>query len=256
MEINKDIADLQEAEARRHKDKKFILCYHSLTVKNCKKAVVEIRKIAEAAGAPISIAVVPSVGGVPESEVEFFHDEIEKFVNDGYEILLHGTRHRADLFINRNFIGRMALWLSNNGAEFAGLNERFSQNLLSRSLKLWKANGAGQPTGFIPPVWTANKFLKNQALEMFDYYEDLGHIYKKTDLSFSSIRSKVLTFSILPNCILNIAQSAACLTMLLPGGIPRLIIHTSDFQTIGDKRLLNMVRYASSIREKIMYRDL
>ncbi|PWJ60700.1 MULTISPECIES: DUF2334 domain-containing protein [unclassified Fibrobacter] len=256
MEMNKDIADLQAAEQKRHKDKKYILCYHNLTVKNCKKAVVEIRKIAEAAGSPISIAVVPSVGGVPESEIEYFHEELEKFVNEGYEILLHGARHRADLFINRNFIGRAALWLSNNGAEFAGLNERFSQALLNRSLALWNANGSGQPTGFIPPVWFANKHLKSQALEQLDYYEDLCRIYKKTDISFTSLKSKVLTFSVIPQFLLGIAQSVACLTMLLPGGTPRLVIHNSDFQTIGEKRLLNMVRYASSLREKIMYRDL
>lgn len=256
MEINKDIADLQAAEARMHKEKKYILCYHNFTVKNCKKAVGEIRKIAEAAGSPISIAVVPSVGGVPESEIEYFRDELEKFVNDGYEILLHGARHCADLFIHRNIIGKVALWFSNNGAEFAGLNERFSQALLNRSLALWKANGIGQTTGFIPPVWFANKHLQKQALEKFDHYEDLCHVYKKTDISFSATPSRVLTFSVIPRFLLGFAQSYACLTMLLPGGIPRLVIHNSDFQTIGEKRLLNMVRYASSLREKIMYRDL
>ena len=29
-----------------------------------------------------------------------------------------------------------------------------------------------------------------------------------------------------------------------------------DFRTIGEKRILNMVRYITSKREKIMYRDL
>ena len=97
MEQNKDIADIQAAEATFQKKKKFILCYHSFSVNNFKKASVQIRKLAEAAGAPISIAVIPAFGAAPESEAEQFREELEKFVKDGYEIMLHGARHRADL---------------------------------------------------------------------------------------------------------------------------------------------------------------
>ena len=99
MEINKDIADLESAENRKRMAKKFVLCYHNFNVKNCKRASAEIRKIAAAAGSPITIAVVPSIGGVPESEVEYFCEQIEQFIKDGYEIILHGARHRADLFV-------------------------------------------------------------------------------------------------------------------------------------------------------------
>ena len=44
--------------------------------------------------------------------------------------------------------------------------------------------------------------------------------------------------------------------MMLPGGVHRLVFHDKDFRTIGEKRILNMVRYTSTMREKIMYRDL
>ena len=54
MEQNKDIADIQAAEATFQKKKKFILCYHSFSVNNFKKASVQIRKLAEAAGSPKS----------------------------------------------------------------------------------------------------------------------------------------------------------------------------------------------------------
>ena len=81
MEINKDIADIRAAEEILHKKKKYLLCYHNFNVKNCKKSAEEIRKIAAAAGSPISIAVVPSIGGVPESEADAFREEIGKFVN-------------------------------------------------------------------------------------------------------------------------------------------------------------------------------
>lgn len=256
MEINKDIADIEAAEAMQQKKKKFILCYHNFNAKNSKKAALQIRKLADAAGSPISIAVVPSIGGVPESEAEEFQNVIQQFVDDGYEIMLHGARHRADLAISRSIVGKFALWISSNEAEFAGLNEKFTIALLKRSLALWKANGSGSPSGFVPPIWFGNKFLKEHALEIFDYYEDLHYIYKRTETGAKRIRSKALSFSIVPNMLLGLSQTNACLQMLLPSGVHRLVFHEKDFHTIGEKRILNMVRYASTMREKVMYKDL
>ena len=119
MEQNKDIADIQAAEATFQKKKKFILCYHSFSVNNFKKASVQIRKLAEAAGSPISIAVIPAFGAAPESEAEQFREELDKFVKEGYEIMLHGARHRADLSLNRSIAGKLALLVSNNEAELS-----------------------------------------------------------------------------------------------------------------------------------------
>ncbi|MDY6332996.1 MAG: polysaccharide deacetylase family protein [Fibrobacter sp.] len=256
MEQNKDIADIQAAEATIQKKKKFILCYHSFSVNNFKKASVQIRKLAEAAGSPISIAVIPAFGAAPESEAEQFREELDKFVKEGYEIMLHGARHRADLSLNRSIAGKLALLVSNNEAEFAGIDERFTQALLKRSLALWKAHGNGKPSGFIPPIWFGNKYLKEQALEIFDYYEDFHGIYQKVKGNIKKTNSATLSFSILPTPILGIAQTYACLRMLLPGGVHRLVFHDKDFRTIGEKRILNMVRYISTLREKIMYKDL
>ncbi|WP_406539307.1 polysaccharide deacetylase family protein [Fibrobacter sp.] len=256
MEQNKDIADIQAAEATFQKKKKFILCYHSFSVNNFKKASVQIRKLAEAAGSPISIAVIPAFGAAPESEAEQFREELDKFVKEGYEIMLHGARHRADLSLNRSIAGKLALLVSNNEAEFAGIDERFTQALLKRSLALWKAHGNGKPSGFIPPIWFGNKYLKEQALEIFDYYEDFHGIYQKVKGNIKKTNSATLSFSILPTPILGIAQTYACLRMLLPGGVHRLVFHDKDFRTIGEKRILNMVRYISTMREKIMYKDL
>ena len=257
MEQNKDILDIQAAEANQHKKKKFILCYHSFSATNFKRARTQIRKLADAAGAPISIAVVPSIGAVPESEADEFREELDRFVQDGYEIMLHGARHRADLFIKRSINGKFALWISNNEAEFAGLNERLTQTLLKRSLALWNAHGTEhKPSGFIPPIWFGNKHLKSLALDIFDYYEDSHGIYQKTEAGIKKTKSRPLSFSIYPPAMLGIVQTYACLRMLLPGGTHRLVFHDKDFRTIGEKRILNMVRYVSTMREKIMYRDL
>lgn len=255
MEINKDIADLEAAEVRRHKKKKFVLCYHNLTVKNCKRASAQIRKLAEVAGGPISIAVVPSIGGVPESEAEYFREEVQKFMDEGYEILLHGARHRADLFVVRSFVGKLSLAVSNNGAEFAGLSANLSSALLKRSIDLWNSHGFdGRPSGFVPPVWIGNRFLKNQVLAQFGSHENLCYIFKNKGKK--SIFSQLLTFSVIPRFLQGVALVLAGIALVVPFGTPRLVIHTDDFKTIGEKSLCDIVRCGCSVREKIMYKDL
>lgn len=65
-----------------------------------------------------------------------------------------------------------------------------------------------------------------------------------------------ISFAGLPEISLGVAQTSACLTIQAPLGTPRLTIHNADFTTIGELRILNLVRYALSKREKIFYRDL
>ena len=256
MEQNKDILDIQAAEANQHKKKKFILCYHSFNATNFKRARTQIRKLADAADSPISIAVVPSIGAVPESEADEFREELEKFVQEGYEILLHGVRHNADLFIKRNPIGKFALSISHNGAEFAGLNKKLSQMLLDRSIALWKAHGFGRPAGFIAPVWLDNKHLKKQVLEQFNFYEDMFYIYRKVGGRVKQAFSQILTFSIIPKPLLGIMQVFSRLALLLYRGTPRFVFHAGDMQAMGEENLLSLVKFASAKREKIMYGDL
>lgn len=279
MELNKDIADISAAEAENFKGKRFILCYHDFNIKNFEKALVEIDKISAVAASPISVAVVPSVGAAPEEEREHFCDSIEKLRTDGHELLLHGARHFANLGKDRSVFGKSALMLSSNVAEFAGLSEQESEALLDRSIALWRALGQEElPVGFVPPAWYDNNFLKDQVLAKFSTYEDRTSIFKRHDLlvSLSEDASddsaekpedekkdeyeKFLSFGIsfagLPEISLGVAQTSACLTIQAPIGTPRLTFHHVDFSTIGENRVLNLVRYALSKREKIFYRDL
>lgn len=106
MELNKDIADISAAEAESYKGKRFILCYHDYNIKNFESALVQIEKITKVVGSPISIAVVPSIGAVPEEERERFCESIEKLKASGHELLLHGARHAANLSKERSVFGR------------------------------------------------------------------------------------------------------------------------------------------------------
>ena len=186
MELNKDIADISAAEAESYKGKRFILCYHDYNIKNFESALVQIEKITKVVGSPISIAVVPSIGAVPEEERERFCESIEKLKASGHELLLHGARHAANLSKERSVFGKSALMFSNNVAEFAGLNEEESQALLDRSIALWHALGQEElPIGYVPPAWYDNNYLKDQILAKFKTYEDRTTIYKKSELIVS-----------------------------------------------------------------------
>ena len=286
MELNKDIADISAAEAENFKGKRFILCYHDYNIKNFESALVQIDKITKVAGSPISIAVVPAIGAAPEEERERFCESIEKLKSEGHELLLHGARHAANLSKERSVFGKSALMFSNNVAEFAGLNEEESQALLDRSIALWHALGQEElPIGYVPPAWYDNNYLKDQILAKFKTYEDRTTIYKKSDLIVSvnddeevetnaepvaenekepsskeDNTEKFLSFGIsfagLPDISLGVAQTSACLTIQAPIGTPRLTIHHVDFTSIGETRVMNLIRYALSKRKKIFYRDL
>jgi hypothetical protein len=286
MELNKDIADISAAEAENFKGKRFILCYHDYNIKNFESALVQIDKITKVAGSTISIAVVPAIGAAPEEERERFCESIEKLKSEGHELLLHGARHAANLSKERSVFGKSALMFSNNVAEFAGLNEEESQALLDRSIALWHALGQEElPIGYVPPAWYDNNYLKDQILAKFKTYEDRTTIYKKSDLIVSvnddeevetnaepvaenekepsgkeDNTEKFLSFGIsfagLPDISLGVAQTSACLTIQAPIGTPRLTIHHVDFTSIGETRVMNLIRYALSKREKIFYRDL
>lgn len=286
MELNKDIADISAAEAENFKGKRFILCYHDYNIKNFESALVQIDKITKVVGSPISIAVVPAIGAAPEEERERFCESIEKLKSEGHELLLHGARHAANLGKERSVFGKSALMFSNNVAEFAGLNEEESQALLDRSIALWHALGQEElPIGYVPPAWYDNNYLKDQILAKFKTYEDRTTIYKKSDLIVSvnddeevetnaepvaenekepsgkeDNAEKFLSFGIsfagLPDISLGVAQTSACLTIQAPIGTPRLTIHHVDFTSIGETRVMNLIRYALSKREKIFYRDL
>ena len=286
MELNKDIADISAAEAENFKGKRFILCYHDYNIKNFESALVQIDKITKVVGSPISIAVVPAIGAAPEEERERFCESIEELKSEGHELLLHGARHAANLSKERSVFGKSALMFSNNVAEFAGLNEEESQALLDRSIALWHALGQEElPIGYVPPAWYDNNYLKDQILAKFKTYEDRTTIYKKSDLIVSvnddeevetnaepvaenekepsgqeDNTEKFLSFGIsfagLPDISLGVAQTSACLTIQAPIGTPRLTIHHVDFTSIGETRVMNLIRYALSKREKIFYRDL
>ena len=51
-------------------------------------------------------------------------------------------------------------------------------------------------------------------------------------------------------------MTIACVRLMLPFGVPRVVIHSKDFSVVGEKGIFNLVRFAGAVREKVLYKDL
>lgn len=235
-------------------ERKFILCYHDFSVRNFRRASEHIRLLSDAADGPIAIAVIPSTEGATEEDIHAFKDELNRLIFAGHELLLHGSKHLASQPFSRSVLGKAALFLTDNEAEFAGLDEWDSFVLLEQATERWNALSLPLLSGFVPPAWYGNPFLKKQVLEKFAFYEGRFAVYKKNGKE--KVFSPAISFAGLPVRSLSLVELCAKLVLRLPLGVPRLVFHPVDFETLGKERISSLAREFSWCRKKILYREL
>ncbi len=232
--------------------RQFLLCYHDFSVKNAVFAERQIQQISDVTGCPLSVAVIPQTKGSSFVDVETFRRRVTALENDGHEILLHGTRHLDDGRFHRNLWGQIALKLTANEAEFAGLGKEDSLFLLKESVKLLGKWRRALPRTFVPPAWYGNRYLKKQALSLFDGYEDRFAIYQRNGWKFSP----ALSFAGLPPMVLNLSLAFARTVLQTPCGVPRLVFHPVDFEMIGEGKILKLAKWAAARRERKSYAEI
>lgn len=235
-------------------ERKFILCYHDFSARNFRQASEHVRLLSEIAGGPIAIAVIPSVDGVGEEDVHAFKNALMRLTDSGQELLLHGASHFASQPFLRSVSGKVALFLTGGEAEFAGLDEWDSFVLLEQATERWKALSLSPLSGFVPPAWYGNPFLKKQVLGKLAFYEGRFAVYKKNGKE--KVFSPAISFAGLPVRSLSLVELCAKLVLRLPLGVPRLVFHPVDFETLGKERISSLAREFSWCRKKILYREL
>ncbi len=235
--------------------RKFILCYHDFSVKNFRRASEHVRLLSDAVGGPIAVAVIPSMEDVAETEVHAFKEELERLIASGHELLLHGSKHLAAQPFPRSLLGRMALFLTNNEAEFAGLDAWDSFVLLEQAMERWNALSLLALSVFVPPAWYGNPFLKKQVLEKFAFYDGRFSVTGKSRNDGKTF-SPAVSFAGLPKCSLPLVMLIAETVLLLPFENLRLVFHPVDFENIGKERIISLVKKFASCRNKILYRNL
>lgn len=227
----------------------FHLCFHDFSAKNAALAERQVRRISDAAGCPLSVAVIPQTENAGSFAEEAFRRRVEALENAGHEILLHGARHFDDGRFPRNPWGKIALKLTAGEAEFAGLGRGDSSSLLDEAVEFWHRLRMDLPKAFVPPAWYGNCHLKSQVLSRFDFYEDRFAVYKRDCWIFSP----ALSFAGLPSASLGFAFAFAKFSLKSSPGVPRLVFHPVDFETVGEVKILELVRWAASRRTRIPY---
>ena len=155
-----------------HMSRKFLLCFHDFSVWNYRKVTPILEELRDLAGAPFSVLVIPDTEKASPEAVQEFRDTLSRLQSEGFELALHGFKHKAEFSQGRSYMGIIGMNLTHGEAEFAGLSEYESSRLLQQGLSAWKSLLDKKPEAFIPPTWYSNKFLPGQVRALGLLYED------------------------------------------------------------------------------------
>jgi len=172
--------------------------FHDVGICNFSQVSEELQKLG--GGISWNLMVIPFLGELEDEAFEKFATQILKWKIEGHCLYLHGYRHKADLSLKRNLLGRLALRLTNSEAEFAGLSKNDSKILLRKALQAWQKLNAGEAQGFVAPAWYGSKKLFYLCKELgFENYSSRFIIWNKSKGSRFS-----LPFSTagLPKCVI------------------------------------------------------
>ena len=241
-----------------HMARKFLICFHDFSVWNFQKVVPYLRDLRALAGAPFSILVIPDTEGASEEAVEEFRKALVELRNEGFELALHGYKHKAEFSQGRSYMGLFGMNVTHGEAEFAGLCEYESSRLLQAGLGAWdalfnpglEAGDAGRvrPAAFVPPTWYSNKYLPMQVRGMKMLYEDR---FSLTTVRGRRYASPVVSFAGIPEFMVNPAFKFGELMFKIPAGIPRIALHPVDFPERADK-VRDLIRMALNSRRKLV----
>ena len=231
--------------------RKFLLCFHDFSVWNYQAVLPELESLKDFCGRGFSILVIPSTEGAGEEAVAGFRDALARLKAEGFELALHGYKHKAEFSQGRSYMGLIGMNLTGGEAEFAGLCEYESGRLLQAGLDAWKGlfPEGGRPVAFVPPTWYSNTFLPMQVRAAKMLYEDRFSITTVQGRRYASL---VTSFAGIPKTLENAAAKFGRIMMEFPFGIPRLAVHPVDFPRLNGT-IRDIVRVAQSNGRKLVH---
>lgn len=245
--------------------RKFLICFHDFSVWNFQKVVPHLRDLRALAGAPFSVLVIPDTEGADAETVDAFRKALAELRNEGFELALHGYKHKAEFSQGRSYMGLFGMSVTHGEAEFAGLCEYESSRLLQAGLDAWNKlfdsgdetvapeqargdSGIVKPAAFVPPTWYSNKYLPMQVRGMKMLYEDR---FSLTTVRGRRYASPVVSFAGIPDFLVQPAFKFGELMFRIPAGIPRIALHPIDFPERTEK-VRDLVRTALHNRRKLV----
>ena len=235
--------------------RKYLLCFHDYSVWNFQQVTPIIENLKDLAGSPFCILVIPNTEGASAETIENFKKTLVRLDSEGFELALHGFKHKAEFSQGRNYKGLIGMNLTHGEAEFAGLSEYESSRLLQAGLGAWNQlfGESNMPAAFVPPTWYSNKYLPGQVRTQNMVYEDRYSITTVNGKRFSSL---VASFAGIPNFLTKTAFKFGEIILKIPVGLPRIAIHPTDFPK-HEKAIHNLIRIAlGSGRKLIQYRNI
>ena len=239
---------------------KFLLCFHDFSVWNYRKVTPILEELRDLAGAPFSVLVIPDTEKASPEAVQGFRETLLQLKNEGFELALHGYKHRAEFSQGRSYMGLIGMNLTHGEAEFAGLSEYESSRLLQAGLDAWRKlfcetdDGAlDHPVAFVPPTWYSNTYLLSQVHAAKMLYEDRWSL---TTVKGRRYLSPVASFAGIPRALENLAFAWGRMIFKIPVGVPRLAVHPSDFPRM-EAKLHDLIREGLGAHRKLArYKDL
>ena len=236
------------------------MCFHDFSVWNYQAMLPVLDELKDLAGKPFSVLVIPSTEGADDSTINGFKIALQHLHEEGFELALHGYKHKADFSQGRSYLGLAAMKITNREAEFAGLSQFESERMLNQGLTAWanllnisETEEGPRPTAFIPPTWWSNKFLKKQAGGKGMLYEDR---FSMTTRKGKRYVSPVASFAGIPDFAFKPMFAMGELFLKAPFGTPRIALHPTDFPHHRAK-IKHMIRTALGCgRQLVHYRDL
>ena len=239
--------------------RKFLLCFHDFSVWNYQKVVPILEDLKDLVRSPFSVLVIPDTENATADAVQGFRDALKQLKSEGFELALHGFKHKAEFSQGRSYAGLVGMNMTSGEAEFAGLSQYESSRLLQAALGAWNTlfaeeNGkANAPVAFVPPTWFSNKYLPGQVRAEKMLYEDRFSLTTADGVRYAS---PVASFAGIPKATEKAAIAYAALIMKLPVGLPRLAVHPVDFPRMRDV-IRDTIRVALGNRRKLVrYGDL
>ncbi|MCF0224591.1 MAG: DUF2334 domain-containing protein [Fibrobacter sp.] len=233
--------------------KRFLLCFHDFSVWNYPAVMPLLESICDLVGQPFSILVIPYTEGASEEAVTGFKNALSMLRDEGFELIPHGYKHKAEFSQGRSYSGLLAMKLTQNEAEFAGLSEPESNRLLKESINALKELVPEiQPAVFVPPTWYSNKFLSQQVRAQKMLYESRFALITKKG---KKIISPVASFAGIPKRFEKVTLKFAKFFLKAPLCTPRIALHPTDFPRLQGP-IRDLLRTAIRFRNVAQYKDI
>ena len=235
--------------------RKYLLCFHDFSVWNFRTSLPILEELKDLAGAPFSVLVIPDTENASDEAIAEFRGVLQKLKSEGFELALHGFKHKAEFSQGRSYAGLIGMNLTSGEAEFAGLCEYESSRLLQAALDAWKKlfadeNGnAEAPVAFVPPTWFSNKYLPGQVRAEKMLYEDRFSMTTAEGIRYAS---PVASFAGIPKATEKAAFIYAEGILKFPFGVPRIAVHPADFPRLRDV-VRDTIRVALNNRRKLVH---